>query len=189
MSRAYRIRVRESLNRSLQAEDRISTQLELLEVLPAEQMGELLARELEGQGFRKEGAVMVRDRDGVTTTVDPLTGTVTVEAKAGEQVTLEGQREGTAFDDVGPGQKRVQEELRQQLQSDLEKQARQEQARLQAQATGRLEGHLCDLEPELNQAVNRATAAALKQKAAQIGRIKEMTEDPQTGSLTIKLEV
>src|SRR5204863_253659 len=83
---------------------------------PAGRMGELLARELEGLGFRREGAVMVRERDGVTTTVDPRMGTVTVEAKAGDQVKLEGQREGTAFDDVGPGQKRIQEELRQQLQ-------------------------------------------------------------------------
>ena len=30
---------------------------------------------------------------------------------------------------------------------------------------------------------------ALKRKAAQLGAIKEMTEDPQTGSLTIKVEV
>jgi hypothetical protein len=41
----------------------------------------------------------------------------------------------------------------------------------------------------LNQAVNRVTAEALKRKAAQIGAIKEITEDAQTGSLTIKVEV
>jgi hypothetical protein len=52
-----------------------------------------------------------------------------------------------------------------------------------------LEGHLSDLQKELNEAVNRVTAEALKQKAAQIGQIKEVTEDPQSGSLTIKLEV
>ena len=33
------------------------------------------------------------------------------------------------------------------------------------------------------------TAEALKQKAAQLGQIKEMTEDPQSGSMTIVLEV
>ena len=47
MSRAYRIRVQESLRRVVTAEDHVSTQLELLELLPAEQMADLLAAELE----------------------------------------------------------------------------------------------------------------------------------------------
>ena len=42
---------------------------------------------------------------------------------------------------------------------------------------------------QLDQATNRATAKALKQKAAQIGQIKELTEDPESGSLTIVVEV
>ena len=33
------------------------------------------------------------------------------------------------------------------------------------------------------------TAEALKIKAAQMGQIKEITEDPQSGSLTIVVEV
>ena len=37
MSRAYRVAVKESVNRVLRAEDRVSTQLEILEVLPPEQ--------------------------------------------------------------------------------------------------------------------------------------------------------
>ena len=52
MSRAYRIKVKESLKRDVKAEDSIRTEIELIEVLPAEQMGELLARELEGRGFK-----------------------------------------------------------------------------------------------------------------------------------------
>jgi hypothetical protein len=48
---------------------------------------------------------------------------------------------------------------------------------------------LAGLRQELDEAVNRATGEALKQKAGQLGQIKEMTEDPQTGSLTIVVEV
>ena len=55
--------------------------------------------------------------------------------------------------------------------------------------TDRLEAQLGDIRKELHQAVNRVTAEALKQKAAQLGQIKEVTEDPQSGSLTIKVEV
>jgi len=73
--------------------------------------------------------------------------------------------------------------------ADLEKQAKDREAELQKQATDQLEAEVGELRKELDQAVNRATAEALKQKAKQLGQIKEMTEDPQTGSLTIVLEV
>ncbi len=55
--------------------------------------------------------------------------------------------------------------------------------------TDRLEGRLADLKTELDQAVNRVTAEALKRKAASMGRIKEIADDPESGSLTIVVEV
>jgi len=48
---------------------------------------------------------------------------------------------------------------------------------------------LGDVRKEMDEVVNRVTAEALKRKAAQLGQIKEMTEDPQAGSLTIVVEV
>jgi hypothetical protein len=189
MSRAYRIRVSESLNRTLRAEDSVSTQLELLEVLPPEQMAALLRDELKGRGFEECEGQLVRTDGDLTTTVDAKTGTVTVESEKVEEVELQGQREGIGYDDFGPGEKAVRRAMTKQLQDDLAKQAEHEQGKLQTEATKRLEGHLADLRKELNGAVNRVTAEALKRKAAQIGQIKEVTEDPQSGSLTIKVEV
>ena len=58
-----------------------------------------------------------------------------------------------------------------------------------AQVTDRLERKLGDVREELDQVVNRVTATALKHKAAQLGQIKEITEDAQSGSLTIVVEV
>jgi len=189
MSRAYRIRVSETLTRTLRAEDSVCTQLELLEVLPPDQMAELLRQELEQRGFRSEGGTLVRTEGEVITAIDPVTGTVTVGSDVAQDLELHAQREGLAYDDLGPGEKNVRQALQKQLKQDLDKQAEHEQGRLQKQATARLEGHLADLQKELNQAVNRVTAEALKRKAAQLGQIKEMTEDPQSGSLTIKVEV
>jgi hypothetical protein len=189
MSRAYRIRVRESLKRVLHAHDRVSTQLELLEVLPAEQMGALLTEELQRRGFQVQGDVLVRSDHGVTVTVNPQTGAVTVEAQAAENVQLEAVREDRAFDDMGAHAAQVKKDLTHKARADLEQQAARGTAELQGQVTGRLEKELGELRQELDQAVNRITAEALKQKAAQIGQIKEMTEDPQAGSLTIVVEV
>jgi hypothetical protein len=189
MSRAYRIKVRESLRRVIRAHDRVSTQLELLEVLPPEQMAQLLTEELKGRGFEEKGGALVRKQKGVTVRVDPATGTVTVESEASHEAALEGEKDGRTYDDLGPHAREVQKQLREQLRKDLEKQAEEKAAELQSQVTDRLERELGDLRRELDQAVNRVTAEALKQKAAQLGQIKELTEDPQTGSLTIVVEV
>jgi hypothetical protein len=189
MSRAYRIRVSESLNRSLQAEDEVFAQLELLEVLPSEQMAELLRDELIQRGFAEKDGRLQRTADGVTVEIDPNCGEVVLTSATERELEIEAEREGLAYDDFGPAERSVKKALKKQLQSDLQKQADREQGKLQSEATKRLEGHLADLQKELNQAVNRVTGEALKRKAAQLGAIKEMSEDPQTGSLTIKIEV
>ncbi len=189
MSRAYRIRVSDSVHRVLRAGDRVSTQLEILEVLPPEQVRALLAKELEGRGYKRDGDLLSRTTGGVTITVDVATSTVTVAAQACEEVELKGEREGRAYDDDGRSAKEAREKLHRQLQSDLDKQAADKEAALQTDVSDRLEGKLCDLRQELDEVSNRVTAEALKIKAAQLGRIKEMTEDAQAGSLTIVLEV
>lgn len=189
MSRAYRIRVRESLARVVRAQDQVSTQLELLELLPREQMAEMLGRELTARGFQRHGRRAIREHDGIAVEVELDTGIVRVRAETAREVQLEGEKEGRAFDDFGPHAGKVAKDLRENLRQELEKKAAGHVEKLQSELTDRLERELTDLRKELNQAVNRVTAEALKQKAAQLGRIKEMNEDVQAGSLTIVLEV
>ncbi len=190
MSRSYRISVRECVSKVIRAEDRISTNLEILEVLPSEQMAGLLSDELERRGFRREGdGALIRRDKGVTVTIDPAQGTVTVLAEGAEDVKLEETRDGRSFAESGGQAERVRKSLRAALQRDLQKKAADRETGLQTKVTDRLEAQLGALRQELDQAVNRVTAEALKRKAAQLGRIKEITEDPQAGSLTIVVEV
>ncbi len=185
MSRAYRIKVRESATQTLRASDHVSTQLELLEILPPERMAELLGAELQKRGFEAEGDKLVRRENGVSVEVDAKSATVTVRAEGEQILDLEGERTGWGARD---NDKQATEQLRQELLKELQKQADAKTKDLQKQITDRLEGHLQDVRRELDAAVNRVTADALKEKAAQLGQIKEMTEDPN-GSLTIVLEV
>jgi len=190
MSRAYRIKVKESLKRDVRAEDCIQTQIELLEILPPEQMGELLARELEARGFEsQDDGTMVRKDGDVTVTVDPCSGEVTIKAESEKTIEVEGSREGYGYDDIGPSNRKIKEKLSKELISDLERKVEQQAAKVQSAATDKLEKELADLQPELTEVVNRVTSEALKQKAAQMGTIKEISEDPESGSLTIKVEV
>lgn len=190
MSRAYRIKVKENARHVVRASDHVSTQLELLEILCPERMAELLAAELQKRGFQKQAGKLVRrEADGVIVEVDPLAASVTVKAETRQTVTLEGEAQGWSAVESGKQNERDREILRQQLLKDLQRQAEQKTSQLQKKVTDALEGHLSGLRKELDQAVNRVTADALKEKAAQIGQIREIREDAQTGSLTIVLEV
>jgi len=191
MSRAYRIRVKESLQRDLSASDEVCSDLEILEILPPEQMSELLRAELKNHGFEDaaDGKVVRKQDNGITVTVDTKSGEVSVKSESHQSVDLEVEREDWAYDESGPGGRSARKNLKEQAQRDLERKAEQQSAKLQNEATERLEGEMADLRGELGQAINAVTREALKKKAATLGQIKEMTEDPQAGSLTIKVEV
>jgi hypothetical protein len=187
MSRAYRIKVLETVRRILRARDGISTQLEL-PILPPEQMAQLLAAELQRRGFSPGGQGLARKQAEVTIAVQPETATVTVQAEATQKVRLEGDKEGLVLEE-GRSAQATEQGLRRQLRKELDERAQQQTAQLQSRVTEQLEAQLGALRQELDQVVNRVTAEALKRKAAQLGQIKEITDDPQSGSLTITLEV
>jgi hypothetical protein len=189
MSRRYRVRVRETLRRVIKADDCVRSQLEMLEILPADQMAELLAQELAGRGFERQDQRLVRTQGDVQVAVDLATGAVDVRVASEQQVQLEAECDGFAYDDSGKSRQAVKKQVAEQLRQGLEKDAEKHGSNLQQSVTDRLERELGDIAAELDQAVNRATAEALKRKAAQMGRIKQLADDPQTGSLTIVVEV
>src|SRR5262249_12293127 len=123
MSRAYRISVSESQNRVVRAGDSVSTHLELIEVLPCDQMSALLAEELKKQGFEEQDGRLVRKDKDVNIQVNPDTGEVTVSSEAAQKVQLSATREGRSYDESGPNAKRVREDLKKEAQKDLDRQA------------------------------------------------------------------
>ena len=186
MSRAYRIRVSETLRKVIRAEDGVSTQLEILALLPPEDMAALLKAELLERGFTEDGDKLTRTDDGIVISVDAETGTVSVQAAECEQLELKGDRESRTYN---PKDKEAKKALAKNLKEDLENEANEKQAQLQDELTNRLEEQLRDLKKELDQIAKEVTAAALKKKAAQMGQIKEISEDKESGSMTIVLEV
>jgi len=188
MSRAFRVKVSESMRKVIRASDHVSSQLEVLRILPDEDMAVLIAAELEKQGFEREGDDCVREEDGVRITVHLPTATVKVESQAEEEVELKVERSDITYDDVGPSVEDVRARLKEQAGADLEKSATAKTDDLQKQVTDKLEAELAGIRQQLDTAVNRATAEALKIKAAQLGQIKEIHEE-ENGSLKIVVEV
>jgi hypothetical protein len=181
-SRPWRVTTPPPIKEVVLAEDHVNTKLDVPPILPPEQTGALVRAELEKRHFEEgEGGVMTRERGGVKVEVRPPTGEVTISVEASEEIEPPPSRPspcGCRMRDA------LQEGIRQ---SSRERNDRQ--GRLQRAVTSRLEGSLPRLGCELEGVAARVTAEALKQKAAQMGEIKQITEDPQTGSLTIVVEV
>jgi hypothetical protein len=173
----------------VKAEDHVGTQLELLPVLPQEEMAELLAEQLISRGFQRKGDVLRREQNGVSVSVDLADGKVTVSLQDEVNLHLERSHEGAVYGETRGAVDAARAKIEQELESQMSKEADEHQRQLQQSVTEQLEGELADLQRELDQIANRVTAEALKRKAARLGQIKQITDDAQTGELTIVLEV
>lgn len=188
MSRIYRVEIQEQLRRHVKAEDGLRSRLELLPILPAPRLGELLGAELAARGFQVEAGRAVRKgADGVTVAVDLPSGEVSISVEAEREVELRTRQVGAVAEPEDRPEAEAQ--LRRRAAQNLAEQEQAEVRALRREVTQVLEGKLKDLQAELDQSVNRVTAAALKERAAQLGTIQEVHEDPTTGSLTIKVKV
>lgn len=187
MSRAYRVSVSESVRRHIKVDDGICAGLEILDVLPRENMSDILSRELEGLGFESDGeGNMVRvEEDGVTVSVNVKDFTVTIKVSKEEDYRDDGTREGTVYDDEQGGRARIHDALR----KDLENKADKREKSLQGEVTEALEKKLGEVRGELDRVSNRVVSKALKEKAKSLGEVKEVSENEETGELTIRVKL
>jgi hypothetical protein len=187
MSRAYRIRVSEKLSRIVHVEDGVQTKLELLNILPSGEMAELLAAELEKEGFEREGELLVRvDEEGIRVIVDLGDNTVTVEASEERELNIQEERSGVVWEEL---MEQAREAMSKEANDSLEDRAEQEERALRQLVNQKLERRLQGTKGELDRAVNQTTIEALKRRAAQLGEIQEINEDTESGSLTIRVKV
>jgi FtsH ternary system domain X5 len=171
-SRPWKLTAPAPVGRVVAAEDHVNVKIDLPPLLPPERTGQLLSGVLRRRGFGDgDGGRLVRERGGVTVTVDPADGSVEVRAEAEQQLPPDKPNPCTcrALDRVREAEAGAND--------------------LQRQVTRRLAGALARLGCELEGISAEVTRQALKEKAAQMGEVKEVTEDPKTGTLTVVVEV
>lgn len=186
MSRAIQVRVSESVVRTVHVEDGVQSPLEILPVLPPDRMADLLAKELEAQGFKRDGKLATRkDPDGVEITIDLEAATVSV--KLGSDSHL---RESVDLETRAAEETRGQAEhrLRDAAIDELEQRLAAKTEALRREVTQKLEAKVADLRSELDQAIGRATVEALTERAQQLGKIEEIAKD-EAGNVTIKVKL
>jgi hypothetical protein len=164
----------------------VQSSLEMLPILAPERQAELLAAELEQQGFVTDGAVVRRkDPDGIEIAVELETAAVTVRLGADADLAESIERRAN----VGiERQGDAEAALRDDVMRDLDERLSQRAEALRREVTQRLERKLGDLRKELDGAVGRATVAALTEKAASLGHIESVVSD-DAGNVAIKVKL
>jgi hypothetical protein len=186
VSRAYRIVVGESLRQHVTASDKVTSALDLPSILPAARMAELFAAALAARGFTVDGQHATReDANGLAWRID-LAGRVELSLAGERRLELHAEAEGEQGELTRAERA---ERLRESARADLAAQLEAATEETRRETSRRLEAALAEARRELDGAITAAIGVALKERAAQLGRIMEIAEDPVTGALTIKVEV
>jgi hypothetical protein len=186
VSRAIQVRVSESVVRTIHVEDGVAAPLEVLPILPPERMAELVAGELAGLGFARDGDVCTRtEPDGTVIAVDLARSIASVTLGAGVEVSETAERAAVVGDERAAAAAGA---LRADARQELEQRVAERAEALRREVTAQLEGRLADVRRELDAAIGRATVAALGEKAAQLGRVED-TQIDAAGNVTIRVRV
>lgn len=190
MSRAYKVKVSESICRHICVNDMVKTKLEMLSILPNDCQLEILVSELLKQGFKKKDDttyILERD-DNITISIDLTDSSVTLSLTHDENVSLNKDIEQDVYN-VHDSEEGAKETLAKQVKDTLVKQADSLEEKARKEVTENLERELPSIIKQLDNIVNRVTSESLKRKAATLGEITEIDENPETGSLKIKLRI
>lgn len=187
MSISYRVSLK--VCEVVSADDKTVHQLDLRDVLPEDEMKDLLRARLLEQGFeeQEDGKLVREDDSGETVTVDLATLELTAELELDSEV--KGKVDSWADTESRAASKR-QAEAKAQRQADalLERGQKEAQSKVSSQLA---KGESARLE-EMNQVLQDVYSEALKRKARRLGDVVEEYEGTNAAGeyeLVIKIEV
>lgn len=183
MSKPYRIAIAETVRRHIVVEDGVETRLDLLGILPHDDMSALLEAELAKIGFEVANGLATRtDADGVTIRVETKTRKITISMREESEVEQTTNRV-FASDHQAPT-----EGMRKAVKAEAEAELDAVQERQRRVITEALEKKLGDVREELDRVAVVVTQEALRRRASQIGQIESIEQDA-SGSMTIRVRV
>lgn len=187
MSRAYQIRVSETLTHHVHVDDGIQANLGLLGILGRERQASLLATELEAHGWTvTDGIGRKQLSDEVEIEIDTATGTITVRAHHEEDVQLSADRSGTSYTpDGSAGEK---DRLKAQARAEIDSKARSLDEAARQKLTEKLDAALAAVRPELDEITSAVTRGSLIERAGQMGQIVEVAENA-AGEMSIRVKL
>lgn len=185
MSYPHRVKIAVSIRESIRGrqESRRAIVLDPV-VLPQERLREMLLEELGRRGFREDGGgSLVRRRGEAVESVDPrtLVATSAIESEGtlheARDVVVDSQRK-----DGGPEARAARAHTERTLREGGRK-------RFERELSARVEAAGIELERELNEAIARVCADAVREKAATLGEVSDVREERNGTELLVEIKV
>lgn len=174
MSQSYHCQLQESVTLSASFGDKVTHSLNLTEILPREEMVELLRQQLIGLGFSEDGDRLTLTSDGTTTEVDLDAMEATVSRSGEKQLsatatsTGRGYTRSTAQRSAKDGLSVAVQRTREQLSA--------EKQRIQREETAAVERTDAEVKEVLHLALQQVYTESLKRKASQLGDVLSVQE-------------
>ncbi len=172
MSRAYRVKW-QTASRVVRSEDQVKLDVDLLGILPPEEMHELLAGALTEEGWKKKGdGTLAKTMGAAEATLSEDGKTISLNLKQKKKVTATAQTKSTA-------------------ESEAARRSQAAQAGLDEERTRALSQAEADLRDGLSAVVQRTYREALERRARMLGEIESIQEGTTTDGdveVTIKIK-
>ncbi|MFZ5950388.1 MAG: hypothetical protein ACOYXC_06765 [Candidatus Rifleibacteriota bacterium] len=156
----------------------------LLDILPAPRMRELLQKELLAKGFSEtEEGLGMPCRDGVTAVLDPVTMTMKLTVPMPESCTVMVYEEYLQS---------FREELARAMEAGQVAQSYQVASAVEsmkAQVIAELKELASDARKEINSALKNVYSEAIREKAASLGNVENVTESREGNTYRIRIEI
>ena len=192
MSQTYRIKVKQTVKDTVKIGKEWRQKVEMLSLLPQVEMGELLGKFLEEEGWESEDGLMKSQRDKWKLEYDPLSSQMKITYDDEEEVSMTFDEEVDSYDYLDNEENaarsakvRVEENLKDRVKLEADKRSKEMEGELEEVQKGFFE----ELELELRDLTEKVQVEALKRKARSIGQVESITEDQASGEVKIRVKL
>lgn len=189
MSRAYRIHIAESLTRHVVVDGGVESRLDLLPIATPGRTREIVREELAREGFEPASD----DPDTWVRRVAPdaevrVTSDGKVMVRVSHEASIDVHHDAEVRSIVADEAERARVE-RARVAADLATRAQAKENALARDASVRALEVLDDARAMLDRVSTATTRRALEERAAELGEIRSVEEDPETGAVTIRVRI
>ena len=190
MSQCYRVQLKASVSTTVDVSDKSVNRLELTEILPEEEMKEILKDLLKADGF-EEGSnnrLSKKGEEGETIVYDLDKMEVTASLEESKVLSTEVTGSGSAWDDRTAARINAQQNLekaKENAEYDLESQKDD----LQVELTQKLKASEADRVKDIHEYLQQVYAESLKRKARQLGDVMEIHESKDQDNYELVIKV
>lgn len=193
MSQTYKVRIKKTYRETARIGREWRQKIDMLLLLPADQMGNLLAIELEKDGWKKQSdGKLSSSRDQFELEFDPVTQQLKIVYEQEKAVELKVDRELNVYDVSDDSQRAWQKGeslIHDEANQELSKLVTDKSKELLSDLNASEDDLLNEIDEIFRSKVEKAHIEALKQKAKSLGEIQSVSENSEAGEVVIRVRV